>query len=229
MDVSACQPGADIPNHLGYLQCPACAGTWGKLGAAPAGSYQQSCNGWRVIVAGGGGHYIYQLSASCRTIQANANNDSYVTATLLINLSQCAMGADIQNLRGTLLCQPLAPGQQPVVPQGNPKQVAAAQAASAPAKGTCKPGYVWREANPEDHVCVTPQQRQQVVNDNAAASQHTESGGRVKIPGTPPAACLQGYVWRQERSPNLLATIRAFEGEAPLHHPSRAALGNINR
>jgi hypothetical protein len=37
----------------------------------------------------------------------------------------------------------------------------------------CKPGFVWREAVPSDHVCVTPAARQQTAEDNAAgASRH---------------------------------------------------------
>lgn len=35
---------------------------------------------------------------------------------------------------------------------------------------TCVSGYVWREANDTDHVCVTPAVRKQVAADNAAAS-----------------------------------------------------------
>jgi hypothetical protein len=34
---------------------------------------------------------------------------------------------------------------------------------------TCRSGYVWREAKPGDVVCVTPEERQQVREDNAAA------------------------------------------------------------
>jgi hypothetical protein len=34
---------------------------------------------------------------------------------------------------------------------------------------TCRQGYVWREATPSDHVCVTPQVRAQTRADNANA------------------------------------------------------------
>ncbi|WP_217694913.1 RICIN domain-containing protein [Deinococcus marmoris] len=54
---------------------------------------------------------------------------------------------------------------------------------------TCKSGYVWRGANPSDHVCVTPETRQQTANDNAhAASRHDSSGTDT---------CVNGYVWRE--------------------------------
>jgi hypothetical protein len=35
----------------------------------------------------------------------------------------------------------------------------------------CKPGFVWREAVPQDFVCVTPATRQQVQDDNSKAAQ----------------------------------------------------------
>lgn len=35
---------------------------------------------------------------------------------------------------------------------------------------TCKQGFVWRDAVPGDHICVTPERRQKVADDNALAS-----------------------------------------------------------
>jgi hypothetical protein len=56
---------------------------------------------------------------------------------------------------------------------------------------TCKSGFVWREASPTDHVCVTPDVRQQVMADNAQASSRW-------IPGPyGPHTCISGYVWRE--------------------------------
>jgi hypothetical protein len=46
----------------------------------------------------------------------------------------------------------------------------------------CTPGYVWREAFPGDHVCVTPESRAQAARDNAGPY-HAEP-------------CRPGYVWR---------------------------------
>ncbi len=59
--------------------------------------------------------------------------------------------------------------------------------------GTCTQGFVWREANPSDHVCVTPDVRDQARNDNAQA------GSRRSPNGGPYGAdtCLSGYVWRE--------------------------------
>ncbi len=35
---------------------------------------------------------------------------------------------------------------------------------------TCKQGYVWREAIPNDRVCVTPEVRSQAAEDNQRAT-----------------------------------------------------------
>jgi hypothetical protein len=37
----------------------------------------------------------------------------------------------------------------------------------------CISGYVWRDAFSGDHVCVTPEVRDQVAADNADAPNHT--------------------------------------------------------
>lgn len=53
----------------------------------------------------------------------------------------------------------------------------------------CKQGYVWREAFSGDHICVTPQIRQQTADDNS----HSAS----RVDPERPGFCLQGYVWRE--------------------------------
>jgi hypothetical protein len=58
--------------------------------------------------------------------------------------------------------------------------------------GTCLQGYVWRQATPDDFVCVTGEQRDQAANDNAQA------GDRVNPDCAWGAdSCLPGYVWRE--------------------------------
>jgi len=58
---------------------------------------------------------------------------------------------------------------------------------------TCKQGFVWREARPGDHVCVTPATRSQTAEDNRlAASRRSPNGGPYG-----PDTCKQGYVWRE--------------------------------
>jgi hypothetical protein len=69
--------------------------------------------------------------------------------------------------------------------------------ASAAAGGhgplTCLDGYVWRQATPRDHVCVTPEVRAQTARDNALAE--TRRGARAGTFG--PDLCVPGYVWRE--------------------------------
>lgn len=58
--------------------------------------------------------------------------------------------------------------------------------------GTCLKGFVWREARPGDHVCVTPRARDQARKDNAAAaSRRSPTGGAYGAD-----TCRQGFVWR---------------------------------
>ncbi|MGM8228634.1 fibronectin type III domain-containing protein [Cellvibrio sp. ARAG 10.3] len=54
-----------------------------------------------------------------------------------------------------------------------------------PNPAPCKPGFVHRLAAANDHVCVPPEARQRVIQENAA---HSENKG-VNI-------CIDGYVWR---------------------------------
>lgn len=58
---------------------------------------------------------------------------------------------------------------------------------------TCKQGFVWREARPEDHVCVTPEVREQTAQDNQQADARRDPAGGPYGPAT----CLSGYVWRE--------------------------------
>ena len=56
----------------------------------------------------------------------------------------------------------------------------------------CIAGYVWREATPDDHVCVSVQTHEQTLQDNMLA------GSRRDPRGGPYGAdtCLAGFVWR---------------------------------
>jgi len=58
---------------------------------------------------------------------------------------------------------------------------------------TCLDGYVWRQATPRDHVCVTPAVRAETARDNVLAASR-----RSATPGTfGPDLCAAGYVWRE--------------------------------
>jgi len=57
----------------------------------------------------------------------------------------------------------------------------------------CLQGYVWREAVPNDHVCVTPPVRTETRDENMqAANRRSPTGGAYG-----PDTCKQGFVWRE--------------------------------
>jgi hypothetical protein len=67
--------------------------------------------------------------------------------------------------------------------------ICAGETPAAAQSGACKPGYVWRLANPQDQVCVTPETQAQVLADNQQAAVKRASGQGD--------ACIGGYVWRE--------------------------------
>ncbi len=80
--------------------------------------------------------------------------------------------------------------------------------------GRCLMGYVWREANPSDRVCVTGAVREETRQENALAASRRNPAGGAYGPNT----CLQGFVWRE-----------AFAGDqvcVPV--PSRTRAANDN-
>ena len=62
-----------------------------------------------------------------------------------------------------------------------------AAAAAVAAAATCKAGFVWRTARPEDLVCVPPSSRSRVGRENRL-------GPANVVPGT--NTCKTGFVWR---------------------------------
>jgi hypothetical protein len=57
----------------------------------------------------------------------------------------------------------------------------------------CLPGFVWREAGPQDHVCVTADQRRETHSENGlAGTRRSPTGGPFG-----PDTCNQGFVWRE--------------------------------
>ncbi|MCO6428977.1 hypothetical protein [Nitrosomonas communis] len=61
------------------------------------------------------------------------------------------------------------------------------------AAAECKPGYVWRDAQDGDGVCVTPAERAEAKAQNANAANNRRVGGGPSGPNT----CRDGYVWRE--------------------------------
>ncbi|MEP7007438.1 MAG: hypothetical protein ABI810_15755 [Sphingomonas bacterium] len=81
-------------------------------------------------------------------------------------------------------------------------------AAQAYGPDTCINGYVWREATPNDHVCVIPAVRTAARRDNEQARYRVSATVHHSGPDT----CRSGYVWR-EASPTdhvcVLPSVRA--------------------
>src|SRR5215467_10147878 len=63
------------------------------------------------------------------------------------------------------------------------------QAAGDFGPDTCLQGWVWREAIPSDHVCVTPEIRAQTANDNSQASARRNSLNIWHTTYNPPNPC----------------------------------------
>ncbi|QZA06380.1 hypothetical protein K3U94_15260 [Mycolicibacter heraklionensis] len=57
---------------------------------------------------------------------------------------------------------------------------------------TCIQGYVWREAIPNDHVCVTPAVRARTQQENGTVAERRDPTGAYGS-----NTCKQGYVWRE--------------------------------
>jgi hypothetical protein len=69
---------------------------------------------------------------------------------------------------------------------------------SAHDRGACVRPFVWRQAQPRDKVCVTPETQLRIIAENRAASDNRSPNGGAYGPNT----CKNGFVWRE-----------AFEGD----------------
>jgi len=89
----------------------------------------------------------------------------------------------------------------------------------AHADDRCQQGYVWREAVPDDHVCVTPDTREATRQDNRLGpSRRNPSGGPFG-----PDTCLEGFVWREAAPGDHVCVIPATRDQA--HADNGAAAG----
>ena len=69
----------------------------------------------------------------------------------------------------------------------------------------CPQGYVWREASPSDHVCVTPLQRTRAASQNATAAAHVDQTNQTYGSNT----CVSGYVWREAYTGDVVCVLPA--------------------
>ncbi len=107
-----------------------------------------------------------------------------------IQFQRCLRGGPLANIphgngRPVQLVHPVGPLVHPVGPLVAP----------APQGGGdgCRQGYVWREAAPGDHVCVSPATRQQSWSENSLAASRVNQVDHSYGPDT----CQGGYVWRE--------------------------------
>jgi hypothetical protein len=93
----------------------------------------------------------------------------------------------------------------------------------------CLPGYVWREAGPNDLVCVTGQSRSTVRSENQLGpSRRSPTGGAFG-----PDTCVSGFVWREAFSGDHVCVTRDARGrvrqentDGPSHtNPTRLVYG----
>ncbi|MEZ5983442.1 MAG: trypsin-like serine protease [Parvularculaceae bacterium] len=83
----------------------------------------------------------------------------------------------------------------------------------------CKSGYVWREAKPDDYVCVPPQSRARTAQENAQAASRRDPDGAYG-----PNTCISGYVWREAFDGDVVCVtpeVRALVKEENRLGPSR--------
>jgi len=107
-----------------------------------------------------------------------------MTQKLMLSLSlTLALGPSVARETeslGTSTQELKIPPQKSPQPTGKPRPA-----------DSCRQGYVWREARPGDHVCVTPQTRTAVARQNREAPRLWVNGAYGKH------TCVQGYVWRE--------------------------------
>ena len=70
---------------------------------------------------------------------------------------------------------------------------------------TCIQGFVWREARGGDTVCVTPDVRSTVAQQNS-----TPGASKDPNAGSGPQSCSQGYVWREAFDGDTICVTPAF-------------------
>jgi hypothetical protein len=70
---------------------------------------------------------------------------------------------------------------------------------------TCIQGFVWREARGGDTVCVTPDVRSTVAQQNS-----TPGANKDPNAGSGPQSCSQGYVWREAFDGDTICVTPAF-------------------
>lgn len=74
----------------------------------------------------------------------------------------------------------------------------------------CLPGFVWRNAFPGDHVCVSGDVRDRTAMQNAQADANRQPGGGPSGPNT----CRFGFVWREAEPDDQVCVTGADRAQA---------------
>jgi hypothetical protein len=72
-------------------------------------------------------------------------------------------------------------------------------------KDSCRAGFAWRLANPDDHICVTTATAAATAAENATAENKVFSQG--------PETCAEGFVWRQATPEDRVCVLPATADE----------------
>jgi hypothetical protein len=90
---------------------------------------------------------------------------------------------------------------------------------------TCMEGYSWRNAFPDDHVCVTSNVIVQTAQDNAAAASRVDPGGAYG-----PDSCIDGHgwVWRDAGPNDHVCVTGAVRSQAAEDNAAAEARKAIN-
>ncbi|MEV1203297.1 hypothetical protein [Microbispora rosea] len=89
--------------------------------------------------------------------------------------------------------------------------------ASAAGPDTCVQGYVWREARPSDHVCVTPAVRTLTAQDNRIRASRWTNGEYG------PHTCVNGYVWREAFTGDDVCVLPSVRAQARADNAAAAS------
>jgi hypothetical protein len=73
---------------------------------------------------------------------------------------------------------------------------------------TCVSGFVWREARNGDTVCVTPDMRATIAQQNS-----TPGANKDPNAGSGPQSCSQGYVWREAFNGDTICVTPDFRAQ----------------
>ena len=98
----------------------------------------------------------------------------------------------------------------PVGPLVRPAGPLVAPPAPAAGGDGCRYGFVWREATPGDHVCVSPATRQRSRMENGLAASRVNQVDHSYGPDT----CKGGFVWRETNPSDHVCVVPGVRDEA---------------